>query len=198
MKSILITFSIFFFCSTSYAAIIEISSLNISAGNVLINGTINTGLLPGEDPFIRMGDYQGVLDAGNIFGSIVTNSDPVITPFYGITLSSYGGNTYSAPTGTINDVLGTITVDMRSWFVWQQNPSAGTLINNGGIATGTYNSLTGEFNMSWDGLIENGTFPDPNTWTLNGTVNIVPIPASMWLFGSGLIGLIGFARRKKV
>ena len=29
------------------------------------------------------------------------------------------------------------------------------------------------------------------------TVNPVPIPAAVWLFGSGLIGLIGIARRKK-
>jgi hypothetical protein len=26
----------------------------------------------------------------------------------------------------------------------------------------------------------------------------VPIPPSVWLFGSGLLGLIGIARRKKV
>lgn len=25
----------------------------------------------------------------------------------------------------------------------------------------------------------------------------VPVPAALWLFGSGLLGLIGFARRKK-
>jgi len=29
------------------------------------------------------------------------------------------------------------------------------------------------------------------------TVSTVPIPAAVWLFGSGLIGLIGFARHKK-
>ena len=27
---------------------------------------------------------------------------------------------------------------------------------------------------------------------------VVPVPAAVWLFGSGLIGLVGFARRKKV
>ena len=26
---------------------------------------------------------------------------------------------------------------------------------------------------------------------------VVPVPAAVWLFGSGLIGLVGFARRKK-
>ena len=29
------------------------------------------------------------------------------------------------------------------------------------------------------------------------TVNPVPLPAAVWLFGSGLIGLVGLARRKK-
>jgi hypothetical protein len=27
---------------------------------------------------------------------------------------------------------------------------------------------------------------------------IVPLPAAVWLFGSGLLGLIGMARRKNV
>lgn len=31
----------------------------------------------------------------------------------------------------------------------------------------------------------------------SGDVAAVPIPAAAWLFGSGLVGLIGFARRKK-
>lgn len=31
---------------------------------------------------------------------------------------------------------------------------------------------------------------------LTGTISSVPVPASVWLFGSGLVGLIGLARRK--
>ena len=30
-----------------------------------------------------------------------------------------------------------------------------------------------------------------------GAIGAVPVPAAVWLFGSGLIGLVGFARRKK-
>ena len=30
------------------------------------------------------------------------------------------------------------------------------------------------------------------------TSSVVPVPAAVWLFGSGLIGLVGFARRKQV
>jgi len=41
-----------------------------------------------------------------------------------------------------------------------------------------------------------GPFPgQAPSW--QGTVSAVPVPAAVWLFGSGLIGLAGFARRKK-
>lgn len=36
-----------------------------------------------------------------------------------------------------------------------------------------------------------------STWAVWSSVNPVPVPAAIWLFGSGLIGLIGIARRKK-
>lgn len=35
----------------------------------------------------------------------------------------------------------------------------------------------------------------PYAYTINAAV--VPVPAAVWLFGSGLLGLIGFARKKK-
>ncbi len=35
-----------------------------------------------------------------------------------------------------------------------------------------------------------------NATTYSMTVTAVPVPAAVWLFGSGLIGLIGIARRK--
>ena len=35
-------------------------------------------------------------------------------------------------------------------------------------------------------------------WAVHdGDVGAVPIPSAVWLFGSGLIGLVGIARRKK-
>lgn len=43
---------------------------------------------------------------------------------------------------------------------------------------------------AWDSITQqqiSGTF----------TIEAVPVPAAVWLFGSGLIGLVGFAKRKK-
>ena len=58
---------------------------------------------------------------------------------------------------------------------------------------------------SFDRTIGELTFDDAgNLYTIDNVDNrsiiklsAVPIPAAVWLFGSGLIGLIGIARRKK-
>ena len=36
------------------------------------------------------------------------------------------------------------------------------------------------------------------TYDLPGSWSVVPVPAAIWLFGSGLLGLVGMARREKV
>ena len=41
-----------------------------------------------------------------------------------------------------------------------------------------------------------GPFPGQAP-AFNGTVSAVPVPAAVWLFGSGLVGLAGVARRRK-
>jgi hypothetical protein len=42
-----------------------------------------------------------------------------------------------------------------------------------------------------------GITPSEDGFETSIDVNSVPIPAAVWLFGSGLLGLIGVARRKK-
>ena len=58
-----------------------------------------------------------------------------------------------------------------------------------------------EFNSSspWVFRFLNGNRNASNyAWAVrSGDVSAVPVPAAVWLFGSGLTGLIGVARRKK-
>ena len=57
-------------------------------------------------------------------------------------------------------------------------------------------SLVGEFsNNTWDAGGFAALGPDEVGFYADFTV--VPVPAAVWLFGSGLLGLIGIARRKK-
>lgn len=37
-----------------------------------------------------------------------------------------------------------------------------------------------------------------NPTLVPASITVVPLPAAIWLFGSGVLGLIGIARRKKV
>lgn len=42
-----------------------------------------------------------------------------------------------------------------------------------------------------------GSFAD-HFYIRNADITVVPVPAAVWLFGSGLLGLVGMARRMKV
>jgi hypothetical protein len=52
--------------------------------------------------------------------------------------------------------------------------------------------------ISADGLtiVGLGLNPDGNKEAYIVNLSTIPIPASLWLFGSGLLGLIGVARKK--
>ena len=85
----------------------------------------------------------------------------------------------------------------------------------GGVQTGTFDNGTGlatitcstascsnssTFTLSYAAVVPVG---DPSNFGgVNYTVNagghvVVPVPAAAWLFGSGLVGLVGVARRRK-
>jgi len=69
---------------------------------------------------------------------------------------------------------------------------------NSNIATtNTYNN-----NINWSFIPDPLAYAGsgwPNNYVLSYNVSFepVPVPPAVWLFGSGLIGLVGFARRKK-
>lgn len=105
---------------------------------------------------------------------------------------------------------GDSTIDMSTWqVVWGEVPS----INMGGDAgAGDGHRATlscaggsceaGEsFTLDYSAHVPAG---DPSGFGgvlyelhLQGTVEAVPVPAAVWLFGSGLLGLVGVARRRK-
>lgn len=71
------------------------------------------------------------------------------------------------------------------WVLWDEDKT------NGGLYSGGEAFFRGAAETPWV------PFPNPGDKGFRTWVTPVPIPATVWLFGSGLIGLIGVARRKK-
>jgi len=90
-------------------------------------------------------------------------------------------NSWANVNSTVNDLFSTVTPD-TTW-IWDE--VAGTT-SMGGIYY--YDNRTGD--TKGDSFEVRYTFD-------SFSVTTVPLPAAAWLFGSGLIGLIGVARRKK-
>ena len=120
---------------------------------------------------------------------------------YTIPLTDFAGPD-SIGTGTSLVFSTSGTGDFTS--LWFAGGSAGTMYVAPGYVseaaldgTATYAAATfaglgltpGTYEWTW------GSGASADSLTLN--VGAVPIPAAAWLFGSGLLGLIGVARRKK-
>ena len=89
---------------------------------------------------------------------------------------------------------------------------SGTFTVGGGLLSGSFDSLTlvdlGSSMFTFEGevLFTGGSLMANNNGLLSGSIigndvaakvgAVVPVPAAVWLFGSGLIGLVGIARRK--
>lgn len=76
---------------------------------------------------------------------------------------------------------------------------SGTALSGGaGVWTGTVVNF-GNVGAAW-GAFDGTPYTEKFNITVNGTAastSPVPVPAAVWLFGSGLMGLVGVARRRK-
>lgn len=110
------------------------------------------------------------------------------------------GSGFSGTTGasTIDLNLGGYYANWNGTNFLQGTDSSGA----NGTSTSANGSTSGNtFDLEYSSYISGGAF-DGQTgfWHLQGTFEEapeVPVPAAVWLFGSGLLGLVGVARRKK-
>ena len=194
-----------------------ITQLTLTGGSFAM-GTPGDAIMPGEFADMTVGGYDGGARAASdlavnsigyfqyaTFGPVLisTQNDPLAQ-----------GDDYRPITGDITaDVL---TLDLDSWTAWyggvffNQGTSDVCVVADyvtvfpgdencsGGDAVTTYDAEAGTFTATWSAVVVGGGFNNNvGTWTIEGNVSAVPVPAAVWLFGSGLVGLAGIARRRK-
>ena len=108
-------------------------------------------------------------------------------------------------TGTFDDsILGagtntasfTGTIDVNGTFYTSADASVSTLtFTDGSLVDFNFVALDSSFNSNF---LEFDDFSDMAGQWGAVTISPVPVPAAVWLFGSGLLGLAGIARRKTV
>lgn len=116
----------------------------------------------------------------------------------------------SAATGFIGtnglngiDEGNTIEVDLSGFNV----NFNGVSFSQGGIATGTISNLRlgppglqlFDYDLIWNANVTGSSIEGvESSWSIAGfgaVVSPVPVPAAVWLLGSGIFGLLGFSRR---
>jgi len=136
----------------------------------------------GNDGATYMNYFQGV-----DFGYNITTHSELSNMFYNV----LGNVAYYDTSGNASQ---------PGWGLTNTGPFSNLQSDNYWSATEFAPSTT---NVAWYfGMLGGGQGNDVKTnngyaWAVqSGDVSAVPVPAAVWLFGSGLLGLIGVARRK--
>ncbi len=124
--------------------------------------------------------------------AVITNSNGV-TWAGSTTLSAGGSWDFAADIAAMSNT----EVAVGALFNWNTNNGIAVLavfdcVTTPGTCIGNTDNVT-------FGGMQNGPFPGSVPgFNGNGSLSAVPVPAAVWLMGSGLLGLVGVARRRKV
>ena len=187
------------------AQAVAVASLNPASGNFGMGFFTGGGFLPitfigGQDlvggyiaPGWDVNAAQTTVGANSI-GSFIFGSPPVYVNTFTAASSTQAGVAGGGPAPSCDATGGVLTCDMSSFFAnWN-----GTDFNQGHAGTiGTTDGM-GNFTIAWTQTIVGGPFNgQTGSWNFAGTYTVVPVPAAAWLMGSGLLGLVGVARRRR-
>ena len=141
-------------------------------------------------------------------GGILLGQDQSAFPSIDATWNFFGnpGNHTQAGTLSVASSAGnTATINMSGWTVMWGAPQAPIDMGQGAdaIVTCGVDCAAGDtFTLDYNAIVPDGGFAGvAYQLHLSGTIGegapAIPVPAAVWLFGSGLLGLVGVARRRK-
>ncbi len=162
--------------------------------------------------FISVNAYSAMIDGELIVGGNYSIDTPSLADATSLTLIDVYGNggigdidgtiDIMTPPGTGSSMSITSFVPVTNFFSvggWQLDTSSLYIIDQ----------TAGLLNLMGKGVLSGNGFDATDvTWsfssssassysmTVASAVSTVPVPAAIWLFGAGLLGLVGIARRK--
>lgn len=168
----------------------------------MVSNSVFAATIGVDDTFNITGTYSAtggtsLLDATTVQLDIV-NSGGTATGDFGSTISFPPPAGVAGVSANINSfvpvsnffTIGGWQLDLSTLAVTDQSASVLTM-NGAGVLSGNGFDPTG---ATWSFSAET---PTSYSMTITSTgIPAVPVPAAVWLFGSGLIGLAGIARRK--
>ena len=210
---------LFFFCNSAWAAIVDFENnptlatgaslfsnagpaqtISVEGGDIIFNGGVVLGFatnLPAS-PFGTVPNIYGTANhpSGNAVGdsSLASSLSIDISNTFGLTTVEgllFNGMIRQA-SYTIEAFAGTTLLDSVSFIDLADNLSGGFdvfKLDSGGQAITSVIFTPDLADGEWDFFIDTIAFNEP----IENAV--VPIPGAVWLFGSGLIGLIGVRKK---
>lgn len=171
-NAILVTSSLVFATSLQAATVFAPTDQNV---NVFPNSTGGV-----SDLQVGMFDDSDTAFAGPFLNVDITNGDtlafsPAIGANTNYTVTNYAGST--------------LTLTGNDWFSFALRQSAGAWMSPDNVVC---NSRTHSCQVAWNGFSSNLVVDVDQIVPPSS----VPVPAAAWLFGSGLLGLIGVSRRR--
>ena len=197
--------------SFTQAALLDVTNLSVDTVNANISATDPDGLMTSTGASLSL-----IPPADIMMGTFQPSIFSFTNDFTG---GSFTGNVYSsgdtglsAPSATVNDVAGNFSnadlssLRLNGLFTFDlplADLSFDTALFTTGPTASFYDPMSGAFSLTWAIFDQPIMFSDGSSYltsvdlTISGQSSVVPVPAALWLFASGMLGLAGFLRRKK-
>jgi hypothetical protein len=158
-------------------------------GLAAISGAVNAATLQYQysiDGLVLAGDEFGDPNFWNLTAGEVINASGVFTADLDVV-------------GDVDVVFGvgdSMFIDLVGGSLSETDASGDITLtfNAGSLVAFDYIDVGGNFSSFLTAFDDNSLlFGD---WDTNANLTVVPVPAAVWMFGSGLIALVGWARRR--